>query len=1024
MSILYIPVIFFCFLLYSVIFSAEILNWRHLFLRNIVGQKSLRLCVIFFFLLLPVALSAGGNPEKGLPKVDRLIKDKNYNEAILELATYMQENPDDFDGAQRRIRRIIDLRDMYNSKAIELLLVLASEPTNDQKKLEMITYMESLEKNPNQATRNFIMGTKEAAQFTYYRAKFDEIMLMGDAFIDKGQYVDAAQKFTEGYVFYKQEYDEEADSAVLSQVNSSLGQIMSAIGIFIELQISLDVAVAACVQAVNEADFVKAEAAYFVFQAELERLARLRNTIAEAGWFFSDSFTELQSGSELLTENSFLPFAYRFTLGRKTSTRFEGVLGAIDAQWNKALDTLQTASDSTIRGQWTAGNASLSTSSGAAEGIAYLDSAKRFASLGGKIASSASLFTTREDTFGKREYESIAQRYAGMDTLVSTFSLIAERYVSYDTLKKRIEGYSGEEPVADAIRKAPSTTVLAYSSLVSELDALIEDVSIDTSPLTALGGLALYQQELESFRDRFSRILVADRLSLVLASANFQDRAVARILSEWQARYAEGNTLLEGVSAPPPATTLYYPVESIVVFNGLRAGVTSDLKAVSAVLSDLRKVPEALLSNKTYALSVSNIAASAASLDSLYGTAGAAIARANSRILQANLARQESDLRYVQSQAALKKLDFQSARENLQRSRDKVNQSLALQESVPLRNESDSKLEKLGLEITRIENESVVREVRVLISSGKNFYYLGNFDQAEQILIQARTRWAVTNIEPNPEISNWLEIINTALSMKTGRTIPVSAPLYPQMSQILSSANQLYNEGSVLIAALKKAEALAVLTSAKEKLQQLQLVYPINQDAGQLTLRINQLIDPAVFTEFFKQKVEYVRANYKTERQTAYGDLLDLYEINPQYPGIEKLLNEVEIFLGIQIPPPDPKALARSLELTRSAQKIYDANTRSMFQVALNQLDEAIKLNSENQTAIALKDRVQTSGGGGQSVAVLSGIDEAKYQQAVQELQKGNKITASALVEQLLLNPKSKNSSKILDLKKRIDSQL
>lgn len=989
-----------------------------------MGQKSLRLCVIIFFLLLPVALSAGGNPEKGLPKVDRLIKDKNYNEAILELATYMQENPEDFDGAQRRIKRIIDLRDMYNSKAIELLLVLASEPTNDQKKLEMITYMESLEKNPNQATRNFILGTKEAAQFTYYRAKFDEIMLMGDAFIDNGQYVEAARKFTEGYVFYKQEYDDETDTDVVSRVNSSLGQIMSAIGLFAEIQTALNAAVEMCVQAVNNSDIVKAEEAYSVLQAELERLARLRNTIADSGWFFSDSFDELQSGSEVLTENSFLPFAYRFTLGRKASTRFEGVLGAIDVQWNKALDTLQTASDSTIRGRWTAGNASLSTSSGAAEGIAYLDTAKRFAVLGGKIASSASLFTTREDTFGKREYASIAQRYAGMDTLVSAFSLIAERYISYDALKKRIDGYSGEEPVADAIRKAPSATILAYSSLVSELDALIEDVSIDTSPLASLGGYATYQQELESFRDRFSRLLEADRLSLVLASVKFQDRAVARMLSEWQARYAEGNALLEGVSALPPATTLYYPTESIVVFNALRTGITSDQKAVSAALSALRKVPETLLTNETYALSVSNIAASAALLDSLYSNAGAAIARGNSRILQANLARQESDLRYLQSQAALKKLDFQSARENLQRSRDKVNQSLALQESVPLRNESDAKLEKLGLEITRIENESVVREVRVLISSGKNFYYLGNFDQSEQILVQARTRWAVTNIEPNPEISNWLEIINTALSMKTGRTIAVSAPLYPQMSQILSSANQLFNEGSALIAASKKVEALAVLTAAKEKLQQLQLVYPINQDAGQLTLRINQLIDPAVFTDFFRQKVEYVRSNYKTERQTAYGDLLDLYEINPQYPGIEKLLNEVEIFLGIRIPPPDPKALARSLELTRSAQKIYDANTRSLFGVALSQLDEAIKLNPENQSAIALKDRVQTSGGGGQSVAVLSGIDEAKYQQAVQELQKGNKITASALVEQLLLNPKSKNSSKILDLKKRIDSQL
>jgi len=259
--------------------------------------------------------------------------------------------------------------------------------------------------------------------------------------------------------------------------------------------------------------------------------------------------------------------------------------------------------------------------------------------------------------------------------------------------------------------------------------------------------------------------------------------------------------------------------------------------------------------------------------------------------------------------------------------------------------------------------------------------------------------------------------------MKTGRTIPVSAPLYPQMSQILSNANQLYGEGKSLMEAGRRDEGIAVLASAKEKLQQLQLVYPMNQDAGQLTLRIDQLIDPAAFKLFFSQKVEYIRSNYRTERQTAYSDLLDLYQINSNYPGIKPLLDDVEIYLGIKIPPPDPKAIARSAELARSARKIYDANTRSLFSVAVEQLDEAVKLNPDNQMAIALKDRIQTAMGGA-SVAVLSAADESKYQQAVQELQKGNKITASALVEQLLQNPKSRNSSKIQDLKKRIDSQL
>lgn len=98
-------------------------------------------------------LSARGNPEVGLPLVDRLIKERNYNEAILVLAEYMTEHPEDFDGAQRRVRRIITMREGYNEQALELLDVIANEPTNDAKKLDMITSLESMEKNPNERTQ-------------------------------------------------------------------------------------------------------------------------------------------------------------------------------------------------------------------------------------------------------------------------------------------------------------------------------------------------------------------------------------------------------------------------------------------------------------------------------------------------------------------------------------------------------------------------------------------------------------------------------------------------------------------------------------------------------------------------------------------------------------------------------------------------------------------------------------------------------------------------------------------------------
>jgi hypothetical protein len=118
------------------------------------------------------------------------------------------------------------MREEYNDTAGALVNVLVDEPTNDEKKLTMIQSLETMEKNPNQTTQDFIAETKEAAQFTYYRAKFDEIMRDGNALIDQRRFVDAARKFTEGYGFYKTEFDEEnANTPLLAKVNETLAAL-------------------------------------------------------------------------------------------------------------------------------------------------------------------------------------------------------------------------------------------------------------------------------------------------------------------------------------------------------------------------------------------------------------------------------------------------------------------------------------------------------------------------------------------------------------------------------------------------------------------------------------------------------------------------------------------------------------------------------------------------------------------------------------------------------------------------------
>ncbi|GAB1481668.1 hypothetical protein MASR2M78_04830 [Treponema sp.] len=221
----------------------------------------------------------------------------------------------------------------------------------------------------------------------------------------------------------------------------------------------------------------------------------------------------------------------------------------------------------------------------------------------------------------------------------------------------------------------------------------------------------------------------------------------------------------------------------------------------------------------------------------------------------------------------------------------------------------------------------------------------------------------------------------------------------------------------------RKTDALSRFDLAKQKIQDVRIVFPINQEAALLALRIDQLIDPDAFNAAFRKRISDAQANLKTKPQESYSELQDLAEINPRFPGLRAIIEKAEIDIGLRLPPPDLKALARSEELYRAAKRIVDANLRGQFPVALEQLNEAVKLNPNNNAALALKDRIQTDVGG-QSIAVLSSASERDYQRAVQELQNGNTIVALAIVQQLLQDSQNRNSPRILELQRRIQARL
>jgi tetratricopeptide (TPR) repeat protein len=127
--------------------------------------------------------------------------------------------------------------------------------------------------------------------------------------------------------------------------------------------------------------------------------------------------------------------------------------------------------------------------------------------------------------------------------------------------------------------------------------------------------------------------------------------------------------------------------------------------------------------------------------------------------------------------------------------------------------------------------------------------------------------------------------------------------------------------------------------------------------------------------------------------------------------------------MGYRPPPPNPANIARSRELTTSANRILEGNITAQYEVALAQINEAITLNPDNAEAARVKDRLlyRMSVPG---AIVLSSQDEDDYQRAMREFQAGNNLVAMALVERLMQNPRNRNITKLIELQRRIQQSV
>ena len=190
-----------------------------------------------------------------------------------------------------------------------------------------------------------------------------------------------------------------------------------------------------------------------------------------------------------------------------------------------------------------------------------------------------------------------------------------------------------------------------------------------------------------------------------------------------------------------------------------------------------------------------------------------------------------------------------------------------------------------------------------------------------------------------------------------------------------------------------------------------------------MQLRIQQNIDPQGFRETFRIRVEDALERRASDPQSALVDLQDLLTLQPDYPGIEQAIYQLEITLGLRQAPIDQTDIIASRNLVARARRVAAGGSREQLQAAVSLLEEAIEINPENQDAVVLLDQYRISIGG-QVTATISFDAQQRFRRAESLYLEGDIAASYAIVQQLLQSEQNRRYTPLINLQRRLETRL
>ena len=1009
-----------------------------------------RVRFLFFlmFIIAAASLQARGTRDSVLAEADELIEMKRYNEAVQLLHGYMNNNPDRFGEAQKRMQQIVKIRERFNAVAEELLDTVMDHPDDYEKILNLSNQLTALGSASDTSTQIFLNQVRELAAFNVNRRQLEDVLEEARSFLSRGDFQRALAVYAGGLSIYRDDffnsgYGDEAEQTArqgLFILNESIAGFNSIVNPFSQAVSDLENMAGRnpLPQAVT--------GIYEILIPLMVNISNIRSNFVYTESEFDAMLQLLQENHPGLQDRSFLSFANRLIRGPLGLG--EGMIGTLDRYWDQKIIPAESIAADFTDQSYAAAVAAYEN--GRIENISlladitrqYLFVSQGFIDYWTLFLESAgvlplSFFNADVTPFKTSEFFKYRAMDRSLDFLKTAADISArETHMAYSAYELWQHG-NIDTATAISMEQGTRVSLNELRTEISELENLVSSEIVEyevyRSSFYEDHDPRVYFNRMMEITKNLETTVISHGMQAFVRQYTISNDELVREVILREGEFGQGNSYISGVGRyiegieGESGTIEYshYPAEGIEILALMNQRLAADMNAGRDILARLNNEPTDISGSNEGSSLYNTTNALIARLQYLVTQSAVLTASARVQVDRAAALRMEGDRLFQEAQAALARNNFDMARERLTMTQNRYRDSLAIQETENIRNIIDTQLVAFGAQIIRTENEFVVREVRERVTRARNSYYQGNFDAAEQELVLAQNRWRTTNSTDEPEVSYWLTMTRNALSLSSGRIIPITAPLYSEMSQLLSDAKLNYEEGVRLMNSGRRQDGLARFNEARRMTQKVELMFPLNREARLLDLRIEQFTDPGAFNSQFRSRLDAAIAGTKPNIRSveSFAELQNLAEINPSYPNIRNIIFQAEIDMGYRPPPPDSQALARSANLANQARPIVNNRNSAMYEVALTWLNEAIDLNPDNDDAIILKDALNILLYG-TGIIVIDSESYDDYQRAVTEFQRGNRYTAWTIVQELLKNPQNQRSTQILELQRRIEASL